>query len=79
MHERIRDDTLLVSVMHVNNETGARQPLREVADGLADYPDIFLHSDAAQGYGKLPIVSTLSSGTSFAQPSAATVLVTNYP
>lgn len=50
--ERIRDDTLLVSVMHVNNETGARQPLREVADGLADYPDIFLHSDAAQGYGK---------------------------
>ena len=47
----VRDDTLLVSVMHVNNETGIRQPISEVADGLTN-SDVFLHSDAAQGFGK---------------------------
>ena len=47
----VRPDTLLVSVMHVNNETGIRQPLEVIADGLVD-PGVFLHTDAAQGYGK---------------------------
>lgn len=50
--ERVRTDTALVSVMHVNNETGARQPIRDIADGLAAHPAVLLHSDAAQGYGK---------------------------
>lgn len=49
--EAIRDDTLLVSVMHVNNETGVIQPLADIADGLRD-SGIYLHADAAQGFGK---------------------------
>lgn len=47
----IRDDTLLVSVMHVNNETGACQPILEIAEGLRDTNTLF-HTDAAQGFGK---------------------------
>lgn len=47
----IRPDTLLVSVMQINNETGVRQPLPEIADGMADSP-AYLHTDAAQGFGK---------------------------
>jgi cysteine desulfurase len=47
----LRPDTLLVSVMHANNETGMIQPIGEIADGLAGRP-IFFHVDAAQGFGK---------------------------
>jgi cysteine desulfurase len=47
----VRDDTLLVSVMHVNNETGVIQPVDRIADALADHPS-YLHVDAAQGFGK---------------------------
>jgi cysteine desulfurase len=47
----VREDTLLVSVMHVNNETGVEQPLEDICQGLADHP-AYLHADAAQGYGK---------------------------
>lgn len=47
----VRDDTLLVSIMHVNNETGVVQPLDELCEGLNDLP-VFLHTDAAQGFGK---------------------------
>ena len=49
--EALRDDTLLVSVMHVNNESGVIQPVEEVAAVLADHPAYF-HVDAAQGFGK---------------------------
>lgn len=52
LEEALRDDTLLVSLMHVNNETGVLQPLDEVAAVLADHP-AFLHVDGAQGFGKL--------------------------
>lgn len=48
----IRPDTILVSVMAVNNEIGAIQPLAEIADVLRDYPKIHFHVDAVQGIGK---------------------------
>ena len=47
----IRADTLLVSVMHANNETGIVQPVEEIAAGLPD--EVWFHVDAAQTYGKL--------------------------
>ena len=47
----VRSDTLLVSVMHANNETGVIQPIAEIAEMLADH-EAFFHVDAAQGYGK---------------------------
>lgn len=50
--EAVRPDTLLVSVMHVNSETGVIQPIDEIAAALTDHPAYF-HVDAAQGFGKL--------------------------
>ena len=47
----LRPDTLLVSVMHVNNETGVIQPLHEIAEAL-DKHEAFFHVDAAQSFGK---------------------------
>jgi cysteine desulfurase len=47
----VRSDTLLVSMMHVNNETGALQPVGELAERLA-VSEVILHTDAAQGFGK---------------------------
>lgn len=49
---RVRSNTLLVSVMHVNNETGIIQPVDEIGAALADR-DTFFHIDAAQSFGKM--------------------------
>ncbi len=48
----VDDETLLVSVMHVNNETGVIQPVKEIGAELADR-DILFHVDATQSCGKL--------------------------
>lgn len=48
----LQKDTLLVSIMHVNNETGAIQPVQEIGDFLLD-KDVFFHVDATQSFGKL--------------------------
>lgn len=48
----VRPDTLLVAVMHVNNETGVIQPVKEIGDRLADTGTMFL-IDATQSCGKL--------------------------
>lgn len=47
----VRPETTLVSLMHVNNETGARQPIEAVADGL-NGTGVYLHVDAAQSFGR---------------------------
>lgn len=48
----LRDDTLLVSVMHANNETGVIQPVQELGEILAE-KNIMFHVDATQSCGKL--------------------------
>lgn len=50
----VRDDTILVSIMHVNNETGAVMPVEKIAS-LLKGKNCVLHVDAVQSYGKLPI------------------------
>jgi len=49
---KVRKDTLLVSVMHVNNETGIIQPVYEIGDKLLG-TDVLFHVDATQSCGKL--------------------------
>jgi cysteine desulfurase len=50
----IRDDTLLVSVMHANNEVGTIQPIAEIA-AIAHAHGALMHTDAAQTPGKIPV------------------------
>ena len=50
----IRPDTILISIMHANNEVGTIQPLEEVGRLAADR-DIYLHTDAVQTVGKIPV------------------------
>jgi cysteine desulfurase len=50
----VRDDTVLVSVMHANNETGTIQPIEEIA-AITRRRGVLLHSDAAQSIGKIPV------------------------
>ena len=51
----IRDETILISVMAVNNETGAINPIREISDIAKKYPKIALHVDMVQAIGKVDI------------------------
>ena len=48
LKENLRKDTILVSVMAVNNEVGAVQPIAEIAKVLEGYPSIHFHVDAVQ-------------------------------
>ena len=48
----LRNDTIFVSIMAVNNEIGAINPIEEIADMLKAYPKVIFHSDAAQLIGK---------------------------
>ena len=52
--DAVRPDTRLVTVMHVNNETGAVQDIARIGQGLADHPALF-HVDAAQSLAWLPL------------------------
>ncbi len=59
LKEAIRPDTVLISVMHVNNELGSIQPIEDIA-AIAKSKGIPFHTDAVQSFGKLPIdVKTL--------------------
>lgn len=55
LEDSIRDDTILISVMHVNNETGAIQPIEEIGQIAKKYPKLFFHVDAVQSLGKVPL------------------------
>lgn len=52
--QALRDETILVSIMFVNNETGTIQPIAEIAKLLENRPKTLLHVDAVQAYGKFP-------------------------
>jgi cysteine desulfurase len=54
LREAIRETTILISIMHANNETGTVQPIAEVAE-IAAAHSISLHTDAVQSVGKLPV------------------------
>ena len=47
------DQTVLITIMHANNETGTLQPIAEIAE-LAHRQGVFVHTDAAQSVGKIP-------------------------
>lgn len=48
----VKDTTLLVSVMHINSETGVIQPVEEIGEALSK-TNVFFHVDATQSFGKL--------------------------
>jgi len=51
----LTEDTILVSVMYVNNEMGRIQPIAEIGKLLAKHPKTLFHVDAVQGIAKLPL------------------------
>ncbi|HFR3774846.1 TPA: cysteine desulfurase family protein [Streptococcus suis] len=62
----IRPDTTLISIMAVNNEIGAIQPIQEISQLLADKPTISFHVDAVQAIGKVPTERYLTDRVDFA-------------
>src|SRR5580692_1304954 len=50
----IRPETVLITIMHANNELGTVQPLDEIGH-IAKEADIYFHTDAVQSVGKIPI------------------------
>ena len=56
VEEAVREDTILVSIMHTNNEIGSVQPIEEIARRIKrKNPSVLFHVDAVQGFGKARI------------------------
>lgn len=53
--DAIREDTILVSMVHVNNEIGSIQPIEDIGELLEAYPKVIFHVDHVQGVGKVPL------------------------
>ncbi|MCR4950824.1 MAG: cysteine desulfurase [Solobacterium sp.] len=51
----VRPDTALVSLMHVNNETGAINPIAEIAEFVKKKTHAYMHCDMTQSAGKIPL------------------------
>lgn len=62
----IRPETILVSIMAVNNEIGSIQPIRKLSTILEDYPTITFHVDAVQAITKIPSSDFLTERVDFA-------------
>ena len=54
IEEAITDNTVLITIMHANNEVGTIQPIKEISQ-IAQRHGILLHSDCAQSLGKIPV------------------------
>ena len=51
----LRDDTILVTVNHINSELGLKMPIEEISNILKDYPKCFFHVDMTQSVGKIKV------------------------
>ena len=57
LRKSLNDDTILVSIMHVNNETGVIQPIEEISALIREYsPKSTFHCDCVQSFGKIPVL-----------------------
>lgn len=55
VEQAIREDTILLTIMHVNNELGSIQPIEEIGAIAKNYPKLAFHVDDVQGLGKVPL------------------------
>ena len=55
LREALRPDTILVSIMHANNEIGTIEPIRELVGVTRERSDAYFHTDAVQSTGKIPV------------------------
>src|SRR5699024_1484510 len=55
LEKAIREDTILISIMHVNNELGSVQPIVEIAKVVEKNPKVFFQVDHVQGFGKVSL------------------------
>ena len=55
LKNKIREDTILVSICTVDSEIGLKQPIEEIGKILKDYPNCHFHTDATQAMGKIPL------------------------
>lgn len=56
----IKPDTVIVSIMYVNNEVGSIQPIQDAAKIISQNKNILFHVDAVQAFGKIPLIPNLS-------------------
>jgi cysteine desulfurase len=54
LRKALRPDTILVSIMHANNEIGTIEPIRELVAVTREHSDAYFHTDAVQSTGKIP-------------------------
>ena len=59
LKSKLRKDTILVSIMHINNELGSIQPIAEISHLVHQNSRAFVHVDAVQSFGKYPVSFTL--------------------
>lgn len=55
VEKEIRPETILVSIIHVNNEVGTIQPIKQIGQLLGEFPKILFHVDYVQGVGKVTL------------------------
>lgn len=80
LENAIRKDTILVSIMHANNEIGTIEPIEEIGKICGEH-NVYFHTDAAQSFGKIPIdiknvdLMTVSSHKMYGPKGAAALYI----